>query len=124
MAWTKYTCGRLKSDYNYSNNIVYNNFPWPEAVSEEKKKKIEECAQIVLDTRARYPDASLADLYDPRTMPADLVRAHRDVDRAVDLAYRPQPFPTEAKRMEFLFELYQQYTAGLFVAEKTKKAKI
>ncbi|MBP9697928.1 MAG: class I SAM-dependent DNA methyltransferase [Candidatus Moranbacteria bacterium] len=121
MAWVRYTCGRLESRYRYSKDIVYNNFPWPEAVSEEKRKKIEECVQVVLDVRAKYPDASLADLYDPRTMPADLVKAHRDLDRAVDLTYRPQPFPTEAKRMEFLFELYQKYTAGLFVKEKHKK---
>ncbi len=124
MAWVRNVCGRIKSDFRYSNSIVYNNFPWPEAVSEEKKKKIEECAQVVLDTRAGYPDASLADLYDPRTMPADLVKAHRELDRAVDLAYRPQPFTTEAKRMEYLFELYQKYTAGLFAAKKTKNAKI
>jgi hypothetical protein len=124
MTWMRTVCGRMKSDYQYSAGIVYNNFPWPEAVSEEKKKKIEECAQTVLDTRAKYPDASLADLYDPRTMPADLVRAHRDLDKAVDLCYRPQPFTTEAKRMEYLFELYQKYTAGLFVEKKTKKAKV
>ena len=121
MAWVRSICGRLESRYRYSANLVYNNYPWPEAVSEEKRKKIEECAQVVLDVRAKYPDASLADLYDPRTMPADLVKAHRDLDRAVDLAYRPQQFPTEAKRMEFLFELYQKYTAGLFVEEKHKK---
>ncbi len=83
---------------------------------------IETAAQRVLDARAEFPNSSLADLYDPLTMPPVLVKAHNDLDRAVDFAYRPQPFATEAGRMVFLFELYEKYTAGLF-AEKKKKKK-
>lgn len=122
MAWVKYICGRLKSDYRYSKDIVYNNFPWPENPSEKQIAAIETASQRVLDARAGFPNSSLADLYDPLTMPPTLVKAHNDLDRAVDLTYRPQPFTTEAGRMVFLFELYEKYTAGLF-AEKKKKKK-
>lgn len=75
----------------------------------------------VLDARELFPDSSLADLYDPNTMPPALVKAHQALDKAVDLCYRPQPFPSETKRIEYLFELYDQYTAGLFKTEKKKK---
>jgi type II restriction/modification system DNA methylase subunit YeeA len=123
IAWVSNVCGRLKSDYRYSASIVYNNFPFPENPNEKQIKAIENAAQKVLDARAIFPDSSLADLYATLSMPPALVKAHIALDKAVDLAYRPQPFPTEAKRMEFLFELYEKYTAGLFVKEKTKKAK-
>jgi hypothetical protein len=124
MVWMKYVCGRLKSDYSYSNSLVYNNFPWPESPSEKQVKAVEAAAQEVLDARAAFPGSSLADLYDPLTMPPRLVKAHQLLDRAVDLCYRPQPFPSETKRMEYLFELYDRYTAGLFVKEKKgKKSK-
>lgn len=123
MTWMKYTCGRMKSDYNYSNSIVYNNFPWPESPTEKQVKVVEEAAQAVLDARAQFPNSSLADLYDPNTMPPLLVKAHQQLDKAVDLCYRPQPFPNETKRIEFLFELYDKYTAGLFVKEKKTKKK-
>ena len=83
---------------------------------------IVECsAQKVLDTRLNYPGSSLADLYDPLTMPPDLVKAHQELDKAVDLCYRPQPFINETKRIEYLFELYDRYTAGLFAVEKRGK---
>ncbi len=121
MTWLKTVCGRLKSDYNYSNNIVYNNYPWPENPTEKAIKSIEERAQKVLDVRLQFPNSSLADLYDPLTMPPELVKAHNDLDKAVDLAYRPQPFTSEAKRMEFLFELYEKYTSDLFTQVKPKK---
>jgi len=109
MAWVKHICGRLKSDYRYSKDIVYNNYPWPENPSEKAVLKIEEAAQKVLDVRENYPECSLADLYDPLTMPADLVKAHNELDKAVDTAYSKQKFDTEAKRMEFLFDLYEKY---------------
>ena len=121
MAWVKYTCGRLKSDFTYSNKIVYNNYPWPENPSEKQIKAIETAAQNVLDARLQFPNSSLADLYDPLTMPPVLVKAHNDLDKAVDLAYRPQAFTSEANRMVFLFELYEKYTANLFTKEKVKK---
>lgn len=122
MAWTKTVCGRLKSDFRYSNTIVYNNFPWPEKPSDKHIKVIEAAAQKVLDVREQFPGSSLADLYHPLTMPPALVKAHNELDKAVDLAYRPQPFASDAKRMEFLFELYEKYTADLFSKEKKPKA--
>lgn len=120
MAWVKTTCGRLESRFRYSKDIVYNNFPWPENPSEKLIKTIEEKAQNVLDVRASFPTSSLADLYNPLTMPPALVKAHNELDKAVDAAYSKQAFTSEAKRMEFLFELYEKYTAGLFVREKKK----
>jgi hypothetical protein len=123
MAWVKSVCGRIKSDYRYSNELVYNNYPWPENPNEKQIKTIETAAQKVLDTRASFPKSSLADLYDPLTMPPALVKAHNELDKAVDLAYRPQAFTSEAKRMEFLFELYEKYTADIFTKEKIKKVK-
>lgn len=121
--WVKYICGRIKSDYRYSNVLVYNNFPWPENPTDKQIKVIEEKAQKVLDARALFPNSSLADLYDPLTMPPALVKAHNELDKAVDLAYRAQPFTSEANRMEFLFELYEKYTANLFTKEKPTKRK-
>jgi hypothetical protein len=121
MTWMSYVCGRMKSDYIYSNKIVYNNYPWPENPSDKQKEAIEKAAQKVLDARAEFPNSSLADLYDPLTMPPSLVKAHNELDKAVDLAYRPQPFTSDANRMEFLFELYEKYTAGLFAVEKKGK---
>ncbi len=123
MIWTKNLCGRMKSDYQYSASIVYNNYPWPENPTEKQVNAIETAAQAVLDARALFPGSSLADLYSPITMPPELTKAHQNLDRAVDLAYRPQPFVNETKRMEFLFELYEKYTAGLFAKEKVKKVK-
>jgi hypothetical protein len=121
MTWMRYVCGRLKSDYSYSNTIVYNNFPWPQDLATQKIKGVEKLAQQVLKVRERYPESSLADLYDPLTMPADLVRAHQDLDKFVDTCYRPQPFETEMQRIEFLFDLYKKYTQPLFGSEKKKK---
>lgn len=121
MAWMRAVAGRMKSDYSYSVSNVYNNFPWPELPAEKQKQAVEQAAQLVLDIRLQFPHSSLADLYDPNTMPPDLVRAHQQLDRAVDLCYRPQPFISEAKRIEYLFELYERYTGGLFVPEKKKK---
>jgi hypothetical protein len=123
MSWMRATCGRMKSDYSYSNTIVYNNFPWPENPSDKQVKAIEIAAQKVLDARLQFPNSSLADLYDPLTMPPALVKAHNELDKAVDLAYRPQAFTSEANRMVFLFELYEKYTADLFTKEKSKRIK-
>jgi hypothetical protein len=123
MTWVKTVCGRLESRFRYSKDIVYNNFPWPDAPSEKQIKAIEASAQKVLDARSEFPDSSLADLYDPLSMPPNLVKAHNELDKAVDLTYRSQPFNSEANRMEFLFELYEKYTADLFTKEKVKKSK-
>jgi hypothetical protein len=123
MAWMSYVCGRMKSDFIYSNKIVYNNYPWPENVSEKQIKAVEKAVEGVLSARKEFPTYSLADLYDPLTMPPVLVKAHQELDKAVDLCYRPQPFINAAKRIEFLFELYEKYTADLFTKEKVKKKK-
>ena len=123
MAWVKYVCGRLESRFRYSTEIVYNNFPWPENPSERHVANIEQAAQYVLDVRAEFEGSSLADLYDPVAMPPKLAKAHQALDKAVDQAYRTQPFTNETKRIEFLFELYEKYTAGLFRKEKVKKSK-
>ena len=109
MAWMRAVCGRLKSDYRYSKDIVYNNFPWPDA-TEEQKAKIEATAQAILDARALYPESSLADLYDELTMPAELRKAHQENDRAVMQAYG---FPvkssfTESQCVAELFKRYQE----------------
>ena len=110
MAWMRAVCGRLKSDYRYSKDIVYNNFPWPE-VSEEQKAKIEQTAQAILDARALYPDSSLADLYDEVTMPPELRKAHQLNDRAVMAAYGfPVKDFTESDCVARLLTLYQQLT--------------
>lgn len=123
MTWVQYVCGRLKSDFRYSSSIVYNNFPWPEGPTAKQREAIEQAAQKVLDTRAAFPGSSLADLYDPLTMPPALVKAHHQLDKIVDLAYRPQPFVSETKRIEFLFDLYDKYTAGLFAKERKRRVK-
>ncbi|MFA9290123.1 MAG: class I SAM-dependent DNA methyltransferase, partial [Solirubrobacteraceae bacterium] len=122
VAWVKKTCGRLESRIRYTPN-VYHTFPFPENPTEKQIKTIEEKAQKVLDVRLQFPNSSLADLYDPLIMPPALVKAHNELDKAVDLAYRPQAFTSEAKRMEFLFELYEKYTADLFTKEKVKRNK-
>ena len=124
MVWVKTVCGRLESRFRYSKDIVYNNYPWPENPNEKQVLSIEEKAQKVLDVRLQFPNSSLADLYHPLTMPPALVKAHNDLDKAVDLAYRPQAFTSEANRMEFLFERYEKYTADLFSIEKVKKVRV
>ena len=121
MAWVNYTCGRLKSDFRYSKDIVYNNYPWPKEPSDKNKKAVETKAQKVLDVRAEFPESSLADLYDPLTMPPKLVKAHQELDKAVDLCYRPQVFTNERARIEFLFDLYNEYTMPLTEKEKEKE---
>ena len=111
-AWMRVVCGRLKSDYRYSNDIVYNNFPWPKP-TEKQKAKIEQTAQAILDVRAKYPESSLADLYDERAMPADLRRAHQANDKAVMAAYGfslNNMFDDEKAIVAELFKLYQSYT--------------
>ncbi len=151
-AWMRAVCGRLKSDYRYSAGIVYNNFPWPDvgvvgarsvtrpplgdlgkngddfnqggSGTTPLQKNIETAAQAVLDARAKFPTSTLADLYDPLTMPPELVKAHQALDRAVDAAYGTKSFKTEAERVAFLFERYQQLTTPLAIAsEKPAKSR-
>ncbi len=111
MAWMRYVCGRLKSDYSYSGSVVYNNFPWPNP-TDEQKAKIEKTAQAILDARALYPDSSLADLYDELTMPVELRKAHQENDRAVMQAYGfDVKNMTESQCVAELFKLYQELTS-------------
>jgi hypothetical protein len=118
MAWMRNVAGRMKGDYQYSNQIVYNNFPWPFDLTARQKQKIETAAQGVLDARAQFPDSSLADLYDPLTMSSALVKAHKQLDAA----YGKCNFKNDAERVAFLFALYQQYTS-LLPVEKTLARK-
>jgi hypothetical protein len=113
MAWMRAVAGRMKSDYQYSIKIVYNNFAWPLSPSEKQKMAVEVSAQSVLATRLKFPNSTLADLYDPLTMPLTLLKAHQALDKAVDAAYGKRSFKTEAERVAFLFGLYQQYTSIL-----------
>ncbi|MCR5360125.1 MAG: hypothetical protein K6E55_09620, partial [Thermoguttaceae bacterium] len=124
MAWMRVVAGRLKSDYRYSAQIVYNNFPWPEP-TEEQRLKIEETAQAILDVRAKYPDSSFADLYDEVTMPPDLRRAHEANDKAVMKAYGWKTNLPEPEIVARLLDLYQSLTANqpLLPEKKTKRSK-
>lgn len=153
-AWLRATCGRIKSDYRYSNTIVYNNFPWPDLPSpagggragdeglstaassshdphpkslsrSRARDLLEAAAQAVLEARAQFPHSSLADLYDPLTMPPVLVKAHQALDRTVDASYRKAPFSNDAQRVAFLFERYQQLTSLLpaLASQPARRAK-
>jgi hypothetical protein len=123
MAWMRQVGGRLKSDYRYSGSMVYNTFPWPEAPSAKQRAAVEAAAQAVLDARKEFPDASLADLYDPLSMPPVLVKAHAQLDRAVDLCYRPQTFENDRQRVEHLFAIYEKLTAPLIAPAKKRRRR-
>jgi hypothetical protein len=150
MAWVRQVCGRLDSRYRYSTNLVYKNYPWPEAVSEKQRTAVAAAAQKVLSVRAEFlspvgrassrasggkarresrpttetKTATLADLYDPLATPPALQRAHEELDRAVDKCYRPEPFTSERQRVEFLFALYEKLTAPSVAAvAKPKRAR-
>lgn len=141
-AWMRFTCGRLESRYRYSKDIVYNNYPWPEFPQNSKPNQppapvhpaqaaIETAAQTVLDVRAKFQSgdqpATLADLYDPLTMPPELLKAHQKLDAAVDKAYEAsggkKSYKSDAERVAFLFELYQKYTSLLPSAPVKSKRK-
>jgi hypothetical protein len=134
-AWVRSTCGRLKSDLRYSKDIVYNNYPWPtlpeppatadttrptpsQTASQKKRAAIEAAAQAVLDARASFLDASLADLYDPLAMPPALSKAHQQLDKAVDAAYAYKGQPDDASRVAFLFGLYEEISESCFYKRK------
>ena len=126
MAWLRQVGGRLKSDYRYSVNLVYNNFPWPESPSEKQTAAVEAKAQAVLDVRAKFPDSSLSNLYDPLLMPDALQKAHAELDRAVEACYRKAPFASDRERVEYLFQLYEKLTNPMLKdlpPEKPKRRK-
>jgi len=117
MSWVRAVAGRLESRYRYSIGIVYNNFPWPDP-SPTQKASITKAAKEVLSERDRWPAATLADLYDPNTMPPNLVKAHYRLDKAVDAAYGKKGFASEAERVAFLFKKYQELINGFLPTEK------
>jgi type II restriction/modification system DNA methylase subunit YeeA len=130
-AWMRTVAGRLKSDYSYSNTIVYNNFPFPEKMTKAQKQRIETAAQKILDARKaeeqrcaeQNQKCSLAMLYAVNTMPVELVKAHNELDKAVDSAYSYKGEKDDAARVAFLFELYQKLTSPLLETEPTKKTR-
>jgi hypothetical protein len=122
MAWMKITSGRLESRFRYSVKFTYNTFPWPSSTAAQRTK-IETVAQAVLIARAQYPTSTLADLYDPLTMPPPLVKAHTQLDAAVDRAYRQEKFPADRQRLEHLFTLHQQLTSPLTITPKKKRGR-
>ena len=126
MAWVRQVCGRLKSDYRYSGSMVYNNFPWPNPTPEQRER-VEEKAKAVLVAREPHLPpkglATLADLYDPLSMPPALAKAHADLDRAVEKCYRSEPFDSDRHRVEFLFSLYEKLTAPLLPATPKTKGR-
>lgn len=111
MTWVRTVGGRLKTDYRYSAGLCYNTFPFP-TISDAKKSEIEEAATEVLLARENYPEKTLADLYDPDKMPADLREAHENLDRIVESCYPGAPFANDEARLECLFKLYEKMTAG------------
>jgi hypothetical protein len=117
MAWVRTVCGRLESRYRYSNKLVYNNFPWPEDVSPQHRERVERAAQRILEARSNFlpptGTSTLADLYDPLTMPPSLVQAHQDLDRAVDRCYQSDVFETETRRVLHLLRMYERMTQPL-----------
>ncbi|MDR2663782.1 MAG: hypothetical protein LBC31_12380 [Treponema sp.] len=118
MAWTRYVCGRLELRYRYSKDIVYNNFPWPSPV-QKQFEAIQKDARAILEIRTKYFKSSLADLYDPLSMPADLIKAHQKLDKAVEAAYG-RSFDDDSQRVAYLFELYQKLSGELFVETKRR----
>ena len=119
MAWMRAVCGRLKSDYRYSKDVVYNNFPWP-TPTDEQKVRIEQTAQAILDARELYPDCSLADLYDEATMPPELRKAHQQNDKAVMQAYGFWgKLNSESACVAELMRMYQGLTEGAYNGKTT-----
>ena len=114
---------RKKSDYQYSISIVYNNFPRPEELTDKQRERVERTAQGKLEARAKFPNATLADLCDPLTMAKELLDAHRANDEAVDACYGKRSFKSELERLEFLFELYRKYTEPLGLDGREKKTR-
>jgi hypothetical protein len=121
MAWMRAVCGRLKSDYQFSAGIVYNNFPWAQSPTESKARAVEDAAEEVLSVRNKHVGATLADLYDPLAMPSELLKAHQHLDRTVDVLYGYKGQDSDVGRVAMLFELYQRLTS-LF-ADSQKKGR-
>ena len=112
MTWTRQVCGRLRLDFQYSNDVVYNNFVWPQDPRHQDVQIVSKAAEEILAIREQHPRSSLADLYDLLAMPKDLLDAHKRLDKAVDRCYRREAFKTDAERLRFLFERYIALTAS------------
>ncbi len=123
MAWVKHVCGRLESRFRYSKDIVYNNFPFPSLTTDKQQLAVIDAASNVLNVRKAFPESSLAELYNPLTMPRLLVKAHSSLDRAVDSCYGRRKFDSDSQRMEFLIGLYKDYLGELFINAKSKASK-
>lgn len=123
MVWIAYIGGRLKSDFQYSGGVVYNTFPAP-PLDERSRARLAAATQVVLDERAKHQGASLADLYDPNTMPPALRRAHRTLDTTVEKLYRSAAFNTDRERVEHLFSLYERMVTPLTAETKAKRRRI
>ena len=121
VSWLRYIGGRLKSDFRYSIGLVYNTFPLP--VPPDRLQRLAPHADAVLATRANHPDATLADLYDPDLMPADLRKAHQALDRAVDRLYRRNGFTSDRERVEHLFGLYEKMLVPLTAKGRPKRRR-
>lgn len=124
-AWMRQVCGKLEARYRYSNKLVYNNFPFPLNPTDKQKERVEKAVKRMLEVREKYfsKGSTLADLYDPAAMPKDLTDAQKEIDDTVDQCYRKEKFTTELQRLEYLFELYKQYTSPLNFAEPKKRRK-
>ena len=113
MAWIRTVAGRLEGRFRYSNQIVYNNFPWPLNANDAQRQRVRDAMADVINARTSHPGSTLSDLYDPRTMPDGLANAHRALDRAVDRCYRQAPFDAEFERFQYLIRAYGNLMAPL-----------
>jgi len=123
MTWVKAVGGRLKTDYRYSSQLCYNNFPFPE-ITLKQKENLNLYVFAILDERAKHPEKTMAQLYDPDKMPKGLKQAHEELDRAVEQCYRLQPFTSDTERLEYLFKLYEEMTKSGTLFEKQKKKRM
>jgi hypothetical protein len=121
MAWMRTVCGRMKSDYQYSATIVYNNFIWPNKYTEKMKNNVIDCANLIIDIRKTFTDTTLATLYNNSTSPPSLIKAHKDLDKVVDEAYGYKGGDDDASRVAFLFKRYEELTSLLPTTTVKKK---
>ena len=121
--WIALTCGRMKTDYNYSSTLCYNTFPFPE-ITIKQKEIINQYVFAVLDERAKFPQKTMAWLYNPETMPKGLLKAHQELDQAIERIYRIQPFTSDAERLEYLFKMYDEMTKKDTRWAKEKRTKV
>lgn len=122
MVWLRAVAGRLKTDYRYSSQLCYNTFPFPE-INAKQKETINQYVFQVLDERAKYPEKTMAWLYNPETMPKGLKQAHQELDEAIERIYRLSPFQNDAERLEYLFRLYEEMILKNTLFAKQKKSR-